>query len=354
MKLQQPVENMRISVLIPAIFIPFLLLLAILLIPAAFGHVPVIPEGNEALSEATIVSEPAKSWAFYGHLKEAGEVQYYRFDVSEVERILVSLYASADPEEQDFLPQLALMGPGIESQGSVAVPIEVPEGAGVMVLEGRQPEKVTYEPFGPSSFRSLGAIDLEAPATGTYHVAVYDSEGGGHYGVTVGYVETFSVQERITTPIRLVSVYRWSGESLALIFAPVAAVLLMGIFLIRKKVRDLDASGRLGALAGLLFFATGGSILFQMALSLARAPEFSEAPITVALASVPIFLGSVALALSLRRELKAKGRIGLLFVGMIGIFVGAGFLAGPLMAIAAGLILPKRSALECAPIVGRT
>lgn len=48
---------------IPALFIPvILLLLAILLIPTAFGHVPVIPEENEALSEeATVVSDPAKS-----------------------------------------------------------------------------------------------------------------------------------------------------------------------------------------------------------------------------------------------------------------------------------------------------
>lgn len=351
MNLFQPhVENMRI----PAFFNPALLLLAFFLIPAAFGHVPVIPVGNDALSEAMVVSDPAKSWAFYGHLKEAGEVQYYRFGATEGERILVSLYASADPEEHDFLPDLVLMGPGIESQGELAVPVEVPEGAGVMILEGSQPERVTYEPFGPSSFRSLGSIDMEAPSSGTYRVAVYDPERGGHYGFTVGYIETFSVQERITTPIRLISVYRWGGESLALIFAPVAAVLLMGILLIRKKARDLDASGRLGSLAGLLFFATGSSILFQMALSLARAPEFSEAWITVALASVSILLGTGALAISLGSGPKVKGRIGLLFVGMIGIVVGAGFLAGPLMAIAAGLILPKRCALECAPIVGKT
>ena len=194
---------------------------------------------------------------------------------------------------------------------------------------------------------------MEAPSFGTYRVAVYDPEEGGNYGVTVGYIETFSVQERITTPIRLISVYRWSGESLALIFTPVAVVLLMGILLIRKKARDLDVSGRLGSLAGLLFFATGGSILFQMTLSLARAPEFSEAPITLLLASVPILLGSVALAISLGGGLKAKGRICLFLVGMIGLFVGAGFLAGPLMAIVACIIPSKRGTLERSRMVGR-
>jgi hypothetical protein len=331
---------------IPVLFISVLLLLALIFIPAAFGHVPVIPEGNDVLSEATVVSDPAKSWAFYGHLKEADEVHYYRFEVYKGERILVSLYASADPEERDFLPSLALMGPGIESQGLPAAPVEVPDGAGVMVLEGRQPERVTYEPFGPSSFRSLGAIDLESPATGPYYVAVYDQGRGGHYGVTVGYVEIFSVLERITTPIRLVSVYRWSGESLALIFVPAVAVILLGLFLIWKILRDLDAPGRLGSLAGLLFLATGGSILFQMAFSLARAPELSEAPVTLALASAPILLGSVALAISLGDGLKATGRIVLFFVGMIGLFVGAGFLAGPLMALLASMIPSKRGTSE--------
>ncbi len=342
MRFVQPVENMHT----PAVFIPILILIAAFSITPAFGHVPVIPVGNDALSEATVVSDPAKSWAFYGHLKEAGEVQYYRFDATEGERILVSLYASTNPQERDFTPDLVLMGPGIEILDVPAVPVDVPEGEGVMVLEGRQLEKATYEPFGPSSFRSLGAIDLEAPATGTYHVAVYDFSRGGHYGVTVGYIETFSVQERITTPIRLISVYRWNGERLALIFVPVAAVLLLGLLLIRKKYRDLDISGRLGSLTGLLFFATGGSILFQMAHSLARAPEFSEAPITLLLASIPILLSSVALAISLGGGLKAKGRLGLFSVGMIGLFVGAGYLAGPLMAITASLIPPRWGALE--------
>lgn len=49
-------------------------------------------------------------------------------------------------------------------------------------------------------------------------------------------------KERITTPIRLVSVYRWSGENLALIFTPMAAVIFLGLFLIGKRLRDLDAS----------------------------------------------------------------------------------------------------------------
>lgn len=60
------------------------------------------------------------------------------------------------------------------------VSIEVPDGACVMILKGRQPEKVTYEPFEPSSFRSLGSIDLKSLATGTYYVAVYDQGKGGH------------------------------------------------------------------------------------------------------------------------------------------------------------------------------
>jgi hypothetical protein len=55
------VENMRIS----AVLISVLLLPTVFFIPAAFGHVPVIPVGNDALVEATVVSDPAKSWAFW-------------------------------------------------------------------------------------------------------------------------------------------------------------------------------------------------------------------------------------------------------------------------------------------------
>lgn len=133
-----------------------------------YAHSPLIPGINEGLNSATFIPDPTKSWAIYGELHEGKEAQYYRFEINETQKIHISLLKSTDPDNRDFIPSFALMGPGLHGQGDLPVYVEVPAGANAIVISGVQPSLGTYEPFSASSFYSLADLEIDAPVSGTY------------------------------------------------------------------------------------------------------------------------------------------------------------------------------------------
>src|SRR5665647_884840 len=171
----------------------FFAILAIcaLFTPIVSAHSPVFPGNNTSLDSAYVVNDPTKSWALYTTL-QPGQVQYYRFDVTQGESIYVQLYKNTEASNLGFLPSFVLMGPGLTSNGTVPANVAVPPGASNIVMQGQQPDEATYEGFGPGSFYDLGSVEVRAPATGTYYVAVYDAANGGAYGLAIGERETYT------------------------------------------------------------------------------------------------------------------------------------------------------------------
>lgn len=311
------------------------------------AHAPLSPGDNESLSTATEIPNPLKSWAIYGelHEHENGEthVQYYKFNISQGQKIRVMLYKSRRSEESTFLPSFVLMGPALPEQDTLPAFVEKPAGAEALVVKGEQPAVATYEPFSPSSFYSLADLEIDAPASGTYYIAVYATEGG-HYGLSVGEVESYGIEEWVLLPINLISVYLWEGQSLALILAPYVVVLAVGIgFIISRRKRKGTYGtlmGWLGILAGLLFLGSGVATLFRMIISLIGTSAGVEAVITLIFALIPTILGVMTLRLSLRKEerVSVRKRVYLLVLGVVALFTWAGLIIGPVLAIASSLI----------------
>lgn len=312
---------------------------AILTLPEVVAHAPFSAGENESLETASIIPDPTKSWAIYKELHEGGEAQYYRFSISEGERILVSLFISPVSKDEGFSPGLVLMGPGISSQGIVPDYVEMPEGIGAIVLEEKPSEQATYEPFSPSSFYPVASVEIDAPSSSTYYIAVYEPYQGGHYGLAVGYRETYTLEEWILIPINLISIYQWEEQSLPLIFAPMMIVLAIGSGLIawRRPSRQIPMKlfNWMGALAGLLFLGSGVTVLSQMIIALTRTSPVLEIGVTLVLAAIPILLGISTLRLSLKVEEKIKTRKRIYFValGLLALFAWAGLLVGPILAI---------------------
>ena len=310
--------------------------------PRTLAHSPLTPGDNESLATATFISDPTKSWAVYGELHEGGEAQYYRFNITEGQRIHIMLFKSTNPEDGEFTPGFVLMGPNIIPQGAVPDYVEVPLGANTLVLEGMQAVQATYEPFGPSSFYLLADLDLEAPSSGTYHIAVYEPFRGGHYGLAIGDREAYTLTEWVLIPVNLIFMYQWEGQSLAFILAPIVITLAIGIGLMiwLRKATPRALFDWLGSLAGLLFLGTAATTLLQMAVSLIQAPLVPEIVITVVLALIPILLGIVTIRLSLKTEGKAnlRMRIYLAILGVVALFAWAGLLIGPALAIMASVL----------------
>ncbi len=318
----------------------FLVLTA--LFSTAWAHVPLNADGNENISTALHISDAEKSWAIYGFLGPES-AHYYSLDLEAGQRIYLSLLKSANPKEASFQPGFALVGPGLEIAGQLPDQVRLPaapEGYGILAVTGRMPEQATYEPFGPSSYYDLAELDLPAPESARYYVAVYENESNsGHYALAVGNREEFGFAERITMPLRLISVYLWEGQSLALILVPYLAAELIAILLFLKG--SMRTPFRLtGLLAAFLFLATSAEILNQMAFSLTRAPFGPEAYITFALAIIPALLGVATLRLS-RGEAGLLQRMALAAIGTMALLAGAGLILGPLLALAAS-VLPNR------------
>ncbi len=331
------------------------ILLITALLPSVTAHVPLQPQGEESLADAYEISDPTKSWVIYGEL-HSGHPHYYQFDAQAGQRIYLGLIIPLFEGGKDFTPSLVLMGPSLPESEGIPVDLEVPPGYGTLLIEGRLPPQATYEPFSPSTFYALGELDLSAPTSGTYYVAVISTQQGGNYGLVVGQREAFTIDEWILTPVSLIGVYMWEGQNLLLILAPMFLVLVAGLVLLAPRLKAVNASRKpfawLGALAGLLFLGTGAVTLYQMVLSLTQAPLSSEVVITMVFVAIPLLLGTGVVRLSLRREvdLDRRSRLTMVVLGIAGLVVWAGLLVGPALAVAAGLLpLSKRAAIASTP-----
>jgi len=321
--------------------------LCLVLMPDVLAHAPLKPGDNESLATATFIPAPTKSWAIYGELHEGGEAQYYRFNMTDGQKIHVMLFKSTRSEEAEFLPSFVLMGPGISEQGDVPDYVEKPAEARTFVVNGEKPAQATFEPFSPSSFYSLADVTINAPATGTYYIAAFESTIGGHYGLAIGDRESYTLDEWMLIPFNLLSIYQWEGQSIILVFAPMILTLIIGIgiMILRSKNKKTPRTphGWIGSIAGFLFIGSGATILFQLAFSLMKAPLGSEAAITIVFALIPILLGIGTLRLSWRVERKTdlKSRIYLAVLGVAALFAWAGLIIGSALAIIASA-LPRR------------
>jgi hypothetical protein len=114
----------------------FLIALSSMLIltTVASAHIPIVPDDGDTLATATEIVEPWKSWFYYTEISPGG-VHYYKFDATEDERIRFMLNLPLPEGDRGFNPSFIFMGPGLTDQGTPPVSIEIPSGAGVMVIE---------------------------------------------------------------------------------------------------------------------------------------------------------------------------------------------------------------------------
>jgi len=321
--------------------------LAILLAPVVCGQVPLLPEGNDDISSAMHISDPTKSLSIYGFL-EAERAQFYSFDANADQRIYLVLKISTNPEEKDFRPSLALLGPGLKTNGSLPDSLSLPkfpDNYGFMAITGNRSGAAVYEPFGPGSYYQMAEIDLSAPLSARYYVVVYDnapsSATAGHYCLTMGYREVSGFSERITAPLKLIYVYLWEGQSLGTVLIPYFVAGIIGILMVlRKKKRTAFASA--GIIGSLLFLGTCSSVLTQIVFNLTRAAFTEEVYISFAIAFVSAILGVASLRFS-SGEAGLVQRIGLAVMGTLALLAGSGMIVGALLVMAASVLpsLPR-------------
>jgi len=318
--------------------------LIILLISTAAAHVPRTAAENESLETAMVIEDPIKSWAIYSELRHGEIANYYEMEMEEGERLYLSILT---PENEDFVPNLAVMGPGIEEYDPVPDFVEQPADVGVKIIEGELGER-EYEPFTPGSYYHPARYDEKIDESGTYHVVVYnEEETGGKYGLAVGYQETWSPMEWIRLPLDVVNIRIWEGQSLWLIFAPMVSVLGIGFVWTGWKYYDKrekpdNAKEWCLLTSALLYIGSGAMLLMQMTIASARSNPGLAVIVTIIFALIPLILGYKLWEKSLDFKKPEKmDRVKVIIFGLLGFFVWAGIIIGPIIAIISGL-LPSR------------
>ena len=325
--------------------VPFLLVLAIIFtVPSILAHTPLkLEDDNNSLEAALEIKNPTKSWTLYREIYETDEANYYKLDLGPGERLVISLYVPRN-EDPNFAPHLLVMGPDIQSKGEVPTYVETPNDVGVAVIEGRRPPKPEYEPFTPSSYFYLADVDVTISNGGTYHFAVYEPSIEGRYGLAVGYREVFTLSEWLLIPLNVINIHVWEGQPLAFIFTPMVVTLLIGIGYMFLKIQSRESlSTHLGFFGGLLFVGSGFMTLMQMMVALNSAESTSSAIITFVFIAIPMLLGLQIMrsAYKINKNSTLKDRATFAILGLVGLFIWAGILLGPIFVFVASIVPGK-------------
>jgi hypothetical protein len=295
------------------------------------------------------VHDPTKSWAIYSEIVDGGGAQYYALELKAGEEIKVLLIVPLEYADQGFLPGIAVMGMGIEDNGSLPWFVQRPEGGGAEVRSGILPDRLQFEPFSPSAFYEVAVIALTAPTEGTYYLAVFDENTGGHYGLAIGVRESFEVDEWLLIPFYAFNIYLWEGQSVLQVVAPsvvVGLITLVGMFLLsRRRHSSLDLMWLLLTGSGSLFMASAAMVLSQTIYATGQSGLEATALVTVMLTAVAAILGTAALRIAHHDRAGAsitkKQRAGLVIIFLLGLLAWAGWIVGPVLAMIAA-VLPGR------------
>ena len=160
------------------------------------AHQPVCEFADLTADAPWEVPDPTISYAYFGNVYPPRDIDYFSFDAQAGQSILLSMsIPSLDQDELDiFLPQLAVLGPGLPRDLPAELPgsLLLPAGHGaLMVPLGAEPVWF-YEPFGRVHFWNWDNYYFEAPQDARYTVALWHPQSEiGRYTFVIGQREVF-------------------------------------------------------------------------------------------------------------------------------------------------------------------
>lgn len=172
-------------------------LAACALVPsAAMAHAPSVIDGAASSpSEAIVLEDPTLSRAIGATIERPGEVDWYRLDMRAGEPLVLGM---TEPDaEGGIAATFTLFGPGLPAAADAGAEVEA------LALAAGVDGAVVFEPsaepplerHGGLGFVNYGTLRLEAPADGSYWVAVEAShpDATGKYVFAPGVREEFGL-----------------------------------------------------------------------------------------------------------------------------------------------------------------
>jgi hypothetical protein len=306
------------------------------------AHAPLGVGSNEDIANATQISNPEKSFVIYTELHESGEAQYYHFSMQKGGNLYGSLQI---PGPDSMVPNIVIIGPGIESTGNVPSFIEIPAGSGTMVIQGKSPGKPSYEPFSPQPIYEAGRFNVTVPVDGDYYIAVYGPTGG-KYSLAPGFLEQFTAAEWLLIPFSVITIHLWEGQSPWVVFAPMILIVIGGLVLIGIYRKQLglyqDPVRYMILISGLMYLGGAAMTSLQIIHAVQVTGYTNEVILTLMFIAGPIILGIFAIMEGIRQprlDSLLKSGIKMVVIGILGLLVWAGLIIGPVLALVSGILI---------------
>jgi len=306
------------------------------------AHAPLGVGSNEDIANATQISNPEKSFVIYTELHESGEAQYYHFPMQKGGNLYGSLQV---PGPDSMVPNIVIIGPGIESTGNVPSFIDVPAGSGAMVIPGKSPGKPSYEPFSPQPIYEVTSYNVTVPRDGDYYIAVY-GPNGGKYSLAPGFLEQFTPSEWLMIPWSVVSIHLWEGQSPWVVFVPMILVVIGGLVLIgiyrKEPGLQQDPVRWMILISGLMYLGGAAMTALQIIHAVRVTGYANEVIVTLMFIAGPIILGIFAIMEGIRKpqpKSLLRSGIKMVVIGLLGLLVWAGLIIGPILAFISGILI---------------
>lgn len=169
-------------------FIPFMLVILGIITPVV-AHQPFFEDKEFTIDNPGHIKDPTISTAMYAALETPTNVDYYSFNGSIGQVILLSITIPQIAGQENFTPAMALMGPGLPP-GDLPKKVIKPTNAGIIILPPQANATPFFEPFSRTSYWTRQEQNITLPANGSYLVAVWDDkEQIGRYVFVIGYKE---------------------------------------------------------------------------------------------------------------------------------------------------------------------
>lgn len=165
--------------------------------PLVRGHQPYCEFADLTADAPWHVPDPSISYAYFGNVYPAGDIDYFRFEAAAGQSILISLSIPAIDDIAIYAPSLLLMGPGIPAAKSLNLPAELDmaEGHGAVLVPIGDKPSYFYEPFGGRYYWNYADTYFGAPETALYTVALWHPRDEiGRYAFVIGAREVFGGQ----------------------------------------------------------------------------------------------------------------------------------------------------------------
>jgi len=306
------------------------LFLASFLLPSAFAHVPIQGEGY-GIADAVFIDNPLKSWVIYTEYKDNRPL-YYAFNLSMNDQLRAGLLTV----DQDFIPDLTILGPGLPLDFGEHFhdEFEIPDGYGLIHIHGERQTAKEYEPFTPSSYYHVIDVSITVNQSATYYLIIDSATGSGKVGVVLGYVEYFTPLEWVKVPFDVAFVHHWEGQDYLFILLPMIVIVFGGLLLNGYYFkRNLTTSQLLAFTGSLMYFGSAGIIFHQMIIGLIGATYSSLVFVTPIFIILPAVLGYSILRKVFQINLTTGQKLRLVIYSGLGIVLWAGYIIGPLLVL---------------------